>query len=99
MHVTGKEEEGSEARPEEESHEACISERLGIPSAQTLAHEETYQEWSWQDTPRYGGNTLLLRELPEIEKITGPTSLWNGLREIIRLTDSGRLCREGCAGS
>lgn len=56
MHVTGKWEEGSEARPE--SEEAYISKSLGIPSAQTLAPREADQEWSWEDTPRYGGQHL-----------------------------------------
>lgn len=32
-----------------------------------------------------------------VEKTTGPASLWNGLREIIRATGSEQLCREGSA--
>lgn len=32
-----------------------------------------------------------------VEKITGPASLWNGFREIVRVTDSEQLCREGSA--
>lgn len=32
-----------------------------------------------------------------VETITGPASLWNGFREIVRVTDSEQLCREGSA--
>lgn len=32
-----------------------------------------------------------------VEKIIGPASLWNGLRETIRATGSEQLCREGSA--